>query len=240
MSVPPPAESRLDRFRVVIVNKSQLVIDQIAAAVSEAFQQVELTICRSAAEALAALRLQPAHLGVFGLTLPDMDGLDLLARLGAERRVFRILVVSSRRDERTRQWMRPGRVDGFLDPAREGFASLVQAIRAIGDGRVWFQREEVEKHGPRHESPRLDQMFTALEQRVLVAIGDGADDRVAAAELKMSAHAVHSHRVVIMRKLEVHTRPELMRECIRRGVIRITHDRVLRPGSNCDIVELDP
>ena len=154
--------------------------------------------------------------------------------------MFRILVVSSRRDERTLQFLRPGRVDGFLDPAREGFSHLVQAIRAIGGGGIWFQRDRADDASSRHEPPRLDQMFTTLEQGVLVAIADGANDRIAAAKLGMSEEAVHSHRVVIMRKLEVHTRPELMWECIRRGIIRITHDRTLRPGSNCEIVEPDP
>lgn len=225
----PPTEPNLSEVRLILVHRSQLAIEQLAQAVSVARFAAEIVVCRTAAAALAALRARPAHLGIFGLSLPDMDGLDLLARVVAERRVLRILVVSSRSDERARQLLRPGKIDGFLDTATTGFAKLVDAIRTVAGGGIWFQRESVAP-ASRAAGPRLDQMFTPRELRVFALLGGGLDDRGAAKILGVSEHTVHGHRNAIMRKLGVHTRVELMREALRRGVVRITPDGILHPG----------
>ena len=43
--------------------------------------------------------------------------------------------------------------------------------------------------------------------------------------------------VRLMRKLGVHTRTELMREALHRGVVRVAEGRVLRPGFDCEIFQ---
>jgi two-component system nitrate/nitrite response regulator NarL len=224
-----------EKFRVVIAKKSQLALDQIAAAVSAACGPADVALCRTAATALAAVHEQPAHLGVFGLSLPDMDGLDLLRQVEQEGRVFRTLIVSSRRDERVREMLRPSHVDGFFDPVLDGFTALVEAIRTVAEGGIWFGRGVAEVWPSHSGPPRLAQMLSPLELRVFAVIGDGCDDKVATRMLGMSLHAVETHRTAIMHKLGVPTRAALMREAVRRGVVRITEDRILRPGFNCEL-----
>ena len=68
------------------------------------------------------------------------------------------------------------------------------------------------------------------ELQVFSVIGDGSDDEVAASRLEMNVHTIHTHRRNIMKKLGVQTRTELMKEAIRRGIVRITAENVIRPG----------
>lgn len=231
----PQADARPEKLRVVIAKRSQLALDQIAAAVSAACGPVELAPCPTAAIALEAVRERPAHLGVLGLSLPDMDGLDLLTRIQEDGRVARILIVSGRRDERVREILRPCSVDGFFDPVHDGFAALIEAIRTVAAGGIWFGRGLSDDWSPPVGPPLLRELLSPLELRIFAVMGDGCEDHEAARMLRMSLHAALDHRTVIMRKLGVHTRTGLMREAVRRGVVRITEDRILRPGFNGEL-----
>ena len=233
----PSADARPEKFRVVIAKRSQLALDQIAAAVSAACGPVALAYCPTAAIALEAVRERPADLGVLGLSLPDMDGLDLLKRIEEEGRVARILIVSGRRDERVREILRPSRVDGFFDPVHDGFAALVEAIRTVVEGGIWFGRGISDDWSPPVGPPLLRELLSPLELRIFAVMGDGCDDDVAARMLRMPLHAALGHRTAIMRKLGVQTRTGLMREAVRRGVVRITEDRILRPGFNSELAQ---
>jgi DNA-binding CsgD family transcriptional regulator len=74
-------------------------------------------------------------------------------------------------------------------------------------------------------------LLTETELLIFAVIGDGSDDRQAAARLGLSETTVHNHRQNIMRKLGVRARTDLMREAIRRGVVRFTTTGIaLTPG----------
>jgi DNA-binding NarL/FixJ family response regulator len=219
-------------MRIAVVKSTRLAIDQIVQAVNSAgVMASEIVGYQTAGEAWEVLRARPVQLGIFGLTLPDWDGLDLVRRVLEQRRVWRVLVVSSRRDERVRQLVRPGWVDGYLNPGTDDFACLVSAIRQVAEDGFYFSRDHVAPAaGSRTQRPALKHLFSERQLRVLAVVGDGCDDRQAAERLDMQAGTVNWHRKEIMRKLGVQTRPELMREAIRCGVVRVATARMLHPG----------
>lgn len=218
--------------RIVVVKSDRLRADGIVRAAREVYPEADITLCRSAAEAIMSLRAAPAALGLVGLMLPDMDGLDFLARAGRERWFDRIMVVSGRKDERTRQSLREAQIDGFFDIAVECPSGLVAAIRQVAGGGAYFSpgvlgSASVVLRG----AATVEQLLTETELRVFAVVGDGSDDGEAAARLRMGVATVHSHRKNIMRKLGVQTRTKLMLEAIWRGVVRLTEaGRVLTPG----------
>jgi DNA-binding NarL/FixJ family response regulator len=192
-----------------------------------------VTVCDTAAAATASLRAAPAALGLFGLALPDQDGLDLLAMADCERWCRRVMIVTGRRDERTLQVLRRARIDGWFDIAAEPSGELVAAIRKVVAGGAFFSAgvllaDKFPAGGP----PTLGQLLSETELLIFAVIGDGSDDRQAAARLGLSETTVHNHRQHLMRKLGVQTRTELMREAIRRGVVRFTTTGIaLTPGT---------
>ena len=189
-----------------------------------------MAVCRTAANALAVMRSTPVDLAVIGLTLTDMDGLDLLSLMNEEGLARKILVVTSRRDEWTRFHLRKTAISGFLDVSEADESDLEEALRCVMSGAVyhspsWSRNQEVTSD----EAETLVQILSVTELQVFSAIGDGSDDQKAAERLGLSPKTVHSHRQRIMRKLGVQTRTELMREAIQRGLIRFTEDTVVRP-----------
>jgi DNA-binding NarL/FixJ family response regulator len=219
-----------------VVKKDRLWRDEIVWAVAAAgVAPTEVVACATATAAIAALRERPAALGIFGLSLPDLDGLDLIRQAREKNWVWRVLVVSGRRDEQVRQLIRPGRVDGLVNAETEDFAGLTQAIRLVAEGRVYFSRDAwAEDSGVKKSGPTLPQMLTPRQQTVLALLGDGCSDRQGAQRLHLSSHTVHGYLQRLMHKLGVATRQELVLENMRRGVLRVTPERVLHPGNEVE------
>lgn len=160
-----------------------------------------------------------------------MDGLDLVSSVIAERLVFRVLVISTRQDELVRAQLRPGRIDGLFNPETDDPVRLTEAIDRVVRGGVYFSPPTARGGAPAGlPCVTLEQSLSSHELKVFALIGDGSDDEQVAARLGLSVHTVHGHRQRIMRKLAVRTRTELMRVAIQRGVVRITPDRIMRPG----------
>ena len=231
--VAPPAVPRpvAVRERIVVVKGDRLRAEGVAHAALAACPDADVTVLQSAAAAAASLRAEPATLGLIGLDLPDQDGLDLLALIDRERWCRRVLVITGRRDERTLQVLRGARIDGCFDLTAEPAAALVAAIREVATGGTYFRPGRLESGRIAAAGPTLAQILTDMELRVFAVVGDGSDDRQAAERLGLSAATVHNHRQNLMRKLGVQTRAELMREALRRGVVRFTETGgVLTPG----------
>lgn len=194
-----------------------------------AFPDVEVVVCHRGADALALIRARPAWIGLFGLSLPDVDGLDLIATIGRERSVSRLLIVSGRQDERSRSVLRTASINGYFDCATEHPDDLVEATRRVGQGGSYYSASlrQIELGG---ERAALSALLTVSELQVFAVIGDGTDDGHAAERLGLSPTTIHTYRQRIMRKLGVQTRAGLIKEALHRGIVRLGKDCVLRPG----------
>ena len=62
--------------------------------------------------------------------------------------------------------------------------------------------------------------LTDREQEVLTYLAEGANNEEIAASLVISPKTVARHRENIMRKLNLHSRAELVRYAIRKGIIK--------------------
>jgi DNA-binding NarL/FixJ family response regulator len=213
--------------------------DRLAAAgirdhAAVAYPRARFSLSHTGADALAALRHEAPDLALVGLTLPDMDGLDLLADLVHEKLARRVLVISGRRDERTLQVLRQVRVHGYFDSEIEPLETLPAAIRKVGEGARFFSAAPQQAL---HRFAPLSQCLSMTELQVFAVIGDGTDNEVAAERLGLAADTVKTHRQRIMRKLGVQTRADLVRTAMQLGVVRLTPTKILYPGLEAELAE---
>ena len=222
--------------RIAIVKWEKFYSDTLRRCVENTIPSAKISVFRTASEMLATLRSEPAHLGLIELTLPDMDGLDLLAIICDERLIHRLLVVSDRSDERSRLALRFASINGIFDFNVESFDDLPKAIRCVADGGC-YRNAHPRSAGLRGAAcgARLDQLLSPEELEVFAVLGDGSSDEKAGEQLGICAETVHSKRKRIMRRLGVQSRTDLMVEAIRRGVVRVGQDRTLRPGFERDL-----
>src|SRR5688500_15269536 len=153
----------------------------------------EVQCAQTAEEGLCAMRNCAVHLGIFGLTFSDIDGIDLISSVKAERLAFRILVVSSRDDETVRWYLRPGLVDGYFNSERDDVSALSSIIATVANGGTYFSPKAA-KPPCKHATPPFTQLLSVHERKIFALLGDGCDDKQAGTLLELSQHTVHAHR----------------------------------------------
>ena len=176
-------------------------------------------------EALAALEKEPADVLVLDLTMPDLDGFEVLARARDLRPKLRILVLTMHANaEYVSRAVREG-ADGYLlkDSAVQ---DLVAAIEAVMAGRAYYsppvQRElgRLVREGAAFAHP-LDSL-SEREREVLRLVARGLATKEIAAELEISPRTVDTHRANLMRKLGLRSVALLTQFALREGLIRST------------------
>ncbi len=112
-------------------------------------------------------------------------------------------------------------------PKRAAPEELLTAIRAAAVGEVYLYpslakllvRDFLAHEPPARSTPALDGL-TSREQEVLAYLAEGASNDEIAQKLTISPKTVARHRENIMSKLNLHTRAELVKYAIRKGIIQ--------------------
>jgi two-component system, NarL family, response regulator NreC len=166
-----------------------------------------------------ATRLRPDVI-VTDVSMPGLTGLDVLARLKAERIDSRIIVLTMHNDgELATRALRAG-ASGFLlkDSAGE---ELVSAIEQVVQGRVYLTpavtKDVMERMqtAPAVAGPPL----TERQREVLRLIVEGRRMKEIAASLNLSTRTVETHKYEMMQVLGVHSTAELVRYALERRLV---------------------
>jgi|GEM_PF-5013826 len=203
--------------RIIIVKWDMLAADVMSRIARETFPGAEVTLCRTGADALDTLRRRRATLGLFGLTLPDIDGLDLLELVADEHLVQRRMIVTGRRDQYSRQALRVARAHGVFDTSTEDSASLQAAIRQVAGGGCYFS-PTIGSAAPMQTdgAQAAERALSFIEQQVFAIMMEGVSDEQIGHRLDMNPRTIASHRVSILGKLDAGSM-EALQEAIRRG-----------------------
>jgi two-component system response regulator NreC len=111
-------------------------------------------------------------------------------------------------------------------PKRAAPDELVSAIRAVSRGEVFLYpslagrlvQDYLQRHDAEEQAePPGD--LTPREQEVLTLIAQGLSNGEIAEQLVISAKTVDRHRENIMRKLNLHSRVDLVKYALRKGLI---------------------
>lgn len=198
-------------LRIVIVKWDMLNADILRGLACRTFPSAEVTLCRNGTDALDLLRRRHATLGLFGLTLPDIDGLDLLALVAEEALVQRRLIVTGRRDERSRRALRTAPVHGVFDAFAEDSEALIHAMLKVASGGRYFSPSLCgETPPPPGSTSPFVEVLTFVEQQVFAMVGEGANEEEISTRLGMSERTIQSHCASISRKLALKTRADFI------------------------------
>jgi DNA-binding NarL/FixJ family response regulator len=162
---------------------------------------------------------------VLDISMPDVSGLELAARLRSTGGGARVLILSMHNNaEYVLESVRAG-AHGYLlkDTAA---TELRTAIRAVCQGESYFSppvasRLSAAVRGEHDPHPAgLDQL-TGREREVLHGIAQGRTNKEIATELGISHRTVETHRESLMRKLQIRTVAELTRFALGAGILRL-------------------
>ena len=172
--------------------------------------------------AIDALKQQAVDVLVLDLSMPGLDGFEVLRRAKSIRPEIKVLVLTMHASaEYVARAVREG-ADGYLlkDSAVQ---DLVAAIQAVMAGREYYsppvQRELTEMVRGNPGGKRRTEPITDREREVLKLVAQGLSTKEIATRLDISTRTVETHRANLMRNLGMHSVARLTQYAIREGLI---------------------
>jgi two-component system response regulator NreC len=180
----------------------------------------------TAAEALEAADKFHPDVILMDIGLPDMSGIDATREIKKRFPQVAIVALTIHEDEEYFFKMLEAGATGYV-PKRAAPDELLTAIRAAAAGEVYLYpslakllvKDYLSQERPGDEKINLDGL-TKREHEVLTYLAEGASNDEIAASLVISPKTVERHRENIMHKLNLHSRSELVRYAIRKGIIK--------------------
>ena len=179
----------------------------------------------SASEAIeATMRLKP-DVVLMDIGLPDLSGIDATLQIKKKAPQVAIVALTIHEDEEYFFKMLEAGASGYV-PKRAAPEELITAIRAAATGQVYLYPSLAKLlvrdflDGGRAGAEQVPSDLTDREQEVLTYLAEGASNEEIAASLVISPKTVARHRENIMRKLNLHSRSELVRYAIKKGIIK--------------------
>ena len=172
--------------------------------------------------ALGALESQPTDVLVLDLSMPGMDGFELIQRAHAAYPELKLIVLSMHATPEYISRAVECGADGYLfkDSA---VADLVAAIHAVRENRVYYgaevQKALAELVRGREATPRPTDVLSARELEVLRLVALGLSTKEIASRLDISSRTVETHRANLMRKLGMHSVALLTQLAMKEGLI---------------------
>ncbi len=179
----------------------------------------------SASEAVeGALRLKPDVI-LMDIGLPDLSGIEATHKIKQQAPDVAIVALTIHEDEEYFFKMLEAGASGYV-PKRAAPEELMTAIRAAATGQVYLYPSLAKLlvrdflDGGRAGAGQPPSDLTEREQEVLTYLAEGTSNEQIATSLVISPKTVARHRENIMRKLNLHSRAELVRYAIRKGIIK--------------------
>jgi two-component system response regulator NreC len=181
----------------------------------------------SGAEALAKARTFRPHVILMDIQMPDMNGIEATRHIKEIAPETAVLALTMHEDDHYFFEMLQAGASGYL-PKRAAPDDLLHAIRVVARGEVFLYPslavrlvQDFLKRQASGEETAAEGELTAREQEVLVLIAQGMTNPEIAERLVISVKTVDRHRENIMRKLNLHSRIELVKYALRSGLIAL-------------------
>ncbi len=180
----------------------------------------------TAAQALEMTpRLKP-DVVLMDIGLPDMSGIEAAREIKRRFPDTAIVALTIHEDEEYFFQMLDAGASGYV-PKRAAPEELLTAIRTAAANEVYLYPSLAKllvndylSQDRQAESETLVGGLTPREQEVLTHLAEGESNPEIAELLVISPKTVARHRENIMRKLNLHSRVELVKYAIRKGIIR--------------------
>ena len=220
-AVSPPAEEEPltaltvanPALRLLLVDDHTIVREGLKRVLDPPGSGWALTEAVTGFEALEILRAHEVDLALVDLSMPGMNGLELLRRIKTEFPDVRVLVLSMHAEEQYALRAFKAGADGYVTKDIAA-TELVRAVRRVASGGCYVTESLAEQVVRQLNGPGDAPLHTRLTDReldVLQRIAAGHRLTEIGDELHLSVKTVSSHKTRIQEKLHVSNSAELVR-----------------------------
>jgi DNA-binding NarL/FixJ family response regulator len=176
-------------------------------------------------ETLALIRSELPNLVLMDIAMPELNGLDTLAKIVKHFPGVKVVILSAHANEEyVIRALRSGASGYMLKDAAT--AELQLAIDFVTQNKTYLS-PSLSQTVIDSYLQRLDGELSPLEQptarqrEILQLIAEGKNTKEIASTLAISVKTVEAHRLQLMARLDIHDVPGLVRYAIRAGLVSL-------------------
>jgi DNA-binding NarL/FixJ family response regulator len=215
------------KIRVLLADDHGLLRKGVRSVLA---QDPDIEIAGEASDGVEAVQLAEtlaAEVVILDIAMPGLNGLDAAAQITRKSRRVGLIVLSMYSDEEYLVRAVAAGVRGYLlkDSAEP---DLVRAVRAVADGKTFFSPAIsdmlLDEYRLRLQNGDLKDSYDLLtdrERQVLQLLAQGYSNKDVAIALSLGVSTVETHRLNLMRKLDLHNTAELVLYAVRKKILRV-------------------
>jgi len=215
------------RIRVLLADDHGLLRKGVRSVLA---QDPDIEIAGEASDGAEAVRLAETmapDVVILDIAMPGLNGLDAAMQISHKDRRVGVILLSMYSDEEYLVRAVAAGVRGYLlkDSAEP---DLVRAVRAVAEGNTFFSPaisdmllDDYRLRLERGEVRDSYDLLTDREKQVLQLLAQGHSNKDVAVALSLGVSTVETHRLNLMRKLDLHNTAELVLYAVRKKVLRV-------------------
>jgi two-component system response regulator NreC len=215
----------MSKIRVLIVDDHALVREGITALL-RFYDDVEVVgEASDGREAISKSEELKPDVILMDIAMPGLGGLEATIEIKKKAPEVKIIVLSQYDDMEYVNRFLKAKVSGYLLKRAVG-SELIAAVRAVARGESYLHSAIASKViegfvGRGSEAGDPYELLTDREKQVLKLMAEGNTHKDIATVLGISVKTAIAHHSNIMEKLELHSRAELIKFAIQKGIIRL-------------------
>jgi DNA-binding NarL/FixJ family response regulator len=212
----------MKKIKILIADDHPMMREALQTALAEEPDMEVIGEAGNGVEALELARKLAPDLILMDLLMPQMGGLEAVARLQEDLPQVKIMVVSSLEDEgKILDSVKAGALGYFPKSAPRAY--LLEGIRKVADGIPYlpagiaaklFKGLREMKPAPAQRSA-IDEPLTVRQEEILSMVGEGRSDREIGEALHLTEATVRSHVHNILLRLGLETRSQAVAYALR-------------------------
>ena len=217
----------MEKIRVLVVDDHTIVRDGIRALLGLAGDIEVVGEAENGREALDRVRELVPDVVLMDVAMPTMDGLEATRRIHREFPQTKVLALTQYDDREYVFSVVEAGAQGFISKTAAS-AEVVSGIRAVHRGDSFLSPSVAKllvEHYREGAALRKSQdpygQLTDREREILKLLAEGYTGQEIAEMLVISPKTVEGHKTNLMSKLDIHSRTDLVKYALRKGIITV-------------------
>ena len=208
----------MEKIRVLIVDDHPMVLEGMKALLSN-FNYTVVGTARNAFEAMDLLKATPADVAIVDINLPEVNGIELTAKIKKEFPVVKVLAMSTFTERSYISQMIQNGASGYLVKSASK-EEIEAAILSAKEGKLYLS---IDNQNVDLNTELISDVpiVSRREKEVLQLIVDGLTNPQIAEKLFISLHTVDSHRKNLLTKFNVNNTASLIRIAVKFSLVNI-------------------
>ena len=199
-------------IRLIIADDHAIIRQGLRALIEKSEDVRVVAECPDGASALDAISVHKPDIAILDISMPEIDGLTLAAKLAKLQLPTRLIILTTHEDPALYEKAFNLGVYGYV-LKNNAFEQLLSTIRDVASGINTMTKPANNAHAKTSEI-----MLTDREREVLGLIAHGLTNRMISESLAISIKTVDNHRTNLMMKLRLHSVAELIRFAYQTGL----------------------